>query len=115
MVYDIILIYQQTVCFFTAVFRSGFRLKLQSVAVMAPSRKGLLEDEIEQSLLEELTASDQSSCSDDDDSSGTDDLTVVKVIGSECNDNENDDVQCATAYCFECYIYAGGHAELCRA
>ena len=57
----------------------------------------MLEDEIEQSLLQELTASDQSSCSDDDDSSGTDDLTVVEVIGSECSDNESDDVQCATA------------------
>ena len=45
--------------------------------LMASSRKCLLEDEIEQSLLQELTASDQSSCSDDDDSSGTDDLTVV--------------------------------------
>jgi len=39
-------------------------------------------------LLEELTAaSDQSSCSDDDDSSGVDDLTVGEVIGSECSDN----------------------------
>ena len=44
-----------------------------------------------------LTASDQSSCSDDGDSSGTDDLTVVEVIGSECSDSESDDVQCATA------------------
>jgi len=92
MVYDFTLIFQQTVCFFTAVFGSGFRLKLQSVAMMASSRKGLLEDEIEQSSLEELTASDQSSCSDDDDSSGTNDLTVVQVIGSECSDNESDDV-----------------------
>ena len=56
----------------------------------------MLEDEIEQSLLEELTAYDQSSCSDDDNSSGTDDLTVVEVLGSEC-DNDSDDVQCATA------------------
>jgi len=56
-----------------------------------------LEDEIEQSLLEELTASNQSSCSDDHESSGTDDLTVVDVIGSECSDDESDDVQCATA------------------
>jgi hypothetical protein len=44
-------------------------------------------------LLDELTASDQSSCSDDDDSSGADDLTVDEVIGSECSDN----VQFATA------------------
>ena len=51
----------------------------------------MLEDEIEQSLLEELTASDQSRCSDDDDSSGTDDLTVVEVIDSECSDSESDD------------------------
>ena len=97
MVYDITLIYQRTVCFLTAVFGSGFRLNLQSDAMMASSRKCLLEDEIEQSLLEELTASDQSSCSDNDDSSGTDDLTVVEVIGSECSDSESDDVQCATA------------------
>ena len=61
----------------------AFRSKLQSVAVMAPIRKCLLEDKIEQSFLEELTASDQSSSSDDDDSSGTDDLTVGQVIVSE--------------------------------
>ena len=57
----------------------------------------MLEDEIEQSLLVELTASDLSSCSDDDDSSGTGDLTVVEVIGSECSYNESDYSQCATA------------------
>jgi len=96
MVYDITLIYQKTVCVFTADLASWFRSKLQSVAVMASSRKCLLEDELEQSLLEELTASDHSS-SDDDDSSGTDDLTVGKVIGSEYSDVESDDVQCATA------------------
>jgi len=94
---DITLIYQQTVCFFTAVFGSGFCLKLQSVAMMVSSRKGLLEDEIERSLLQELTASDQNSCSDNGDSSGTNDLTVVEVIGSDCSDNESEDVQCATA------------------
>jgi len=97
MVYDITLRYQQIVCFFSAVFRSGFHLKLQPVAMMVSRRKGLLEDEIEQSLLEEHTASDQSRCSDDDDSSGTDDLTIVEVIASECSDNESDDVQCSTA------------------
>jgi len=48
-------------------------------------------------LLEEITASDQSGCSDNDDSSGADDLTVVEAIGSECSDNESDNVQCATA------------------
>ena len=47
---------------------------------MASIRKCLLEDKIGQSLLEELTASDQSCSSDDDDSSGTDDLTVGEVI-----------------------------------
>ena len=97
MVYDITLIYQQTVCFFTAVFGSGFHLKLQSVAMMASSRKGLLEDQIEQSLLEDLTAFDQSSCSDDDGSSGTDNVTVGEVNGLESSDNESDNVQCATA------------------
>jgi len=97
MVYDITVIYQQTVCFFTADLASWFRLKLQSVAVMTSSRKCLLEDEIEQSLFEELTVSDQSSSSDDDDSSGTDDLTVGEVIVSEYSDHESDDVQCATA------------------
>ena len=69
MVYGITLIYRRTVCSFTAVFGSAFHLKLQSVVTMVSSRKCLLEDEIEQSLLEELTASDQSSCSDDDDCS----------------------------------------------
>ena len=62
---------------------------------MTSSRKCLLEDEIEKSLFEELTASDQSSSSDDDDSIGTDDLTVGQVIVSEYSDD--DDVQCATA------------------
>jgi hypothetical protein len=57
------------------IWRLGFFSKLLSVAVMAASRKCLLEDEIEQSLLEELTASYQNISSDDDDSSGTDDLT----------------------------------------
>jgi len=64
---------------------------------MASSRKCLLDDEIEQRLLGELRASNQSSCSDDDDSSGTNDLTVVEVTGLECSDSESDDVQCATA------------------
>ena len=65
--------------------------------MLAKTRKCQFENETEQSLLEELTASDQSSCSDDDDSSSTDDFTVGEVIGSECNDNESDDVQFATA------------------
>jgi len=93
MVYDITLIYQQTVCFFTADLASWFHSKLQSVAVMMSSVKRLLEDEMEQSLLEELTASDQSSSSDDDDSNGTDDLTVGEVIGSEYSEEESDNVQ----------------------
>jgi hypothetical protein len=65
---------------------------------MATSKVYLFEDEIEQSLLDELTASDQSSSSDESDSSGTDDLTLGEVIGVECSDNESDDVQFATAY-----------------
>jgi len=74
-----------------------FHLKQQPAAVMAKRRKCQFEDKIEQSLLGELTASDQSSCSDDDDSSSMDDFTVGEVIGSECSDNESDDVQFATA------------------
>jgi hypothetical protein len=96
MVYDMTLIYQRVVCSFTADFASCLRSTLQSVAVMA-SRKCSLEDEIEQSLLEDLTPSDQISSSDDDDSSGTDDLTVGEVIISEYSDEESDDVQCTTA------------------
>jgi len=97
MVYDITFIYRETVSFFTADLAFCFRLKQQSAAVMAARRKSLFEDEIEQSLPEELTTSDQSSCSDDDDSTGTDDLTVGEVSGSERSDNESDDVQFATA------------------
>jgi hypothetical protein len=62
----------------------------------------LFEDEIhsfiEQSLLEELTASDQSSFSDESDESGTDNLTVGDIIGAQCSDNESDDVRFATTY-----------------
>jgi len=57
----------------------------------------LFEDEIEQSSLEELTASDQNSSSDDDGSSGSDDLTVGEVMVSEYSDKESDNVRCATA------------------
>jgi hypothetical protein len=53
----------------------------------------LCEGDIQQRLLEELTDSDQSSFSD---SSVTKDLTVREVIGAECSDNENDEVQFAT-------------------
>jgi hypothetical protein len=56
---------------------------------MATGRKCLLVDEIEQSLLDEFTASEQISSSDDDDSSGTDDLTVGEVIISEYSDEES--------------------------
>jgi hypothetical protein len=96
MVYDITIIYQKTVCFFTTDMASWFHSKLQCVAVMATSRKSLFVDEIEQSLLDEFTASDQISSSDDDDSSGTDDLTVGEVIISEYSDEESDDVQCTS-------------------
>jgi hypothetical protein len=60
---------------------------VQFVVVMTSSRT------IEQTLFEELIASDQGRSSDDDDSSGTDYLTVDKVIVSQYSD----DVQCATA------------------
>ena len=46
MVYDITLIYQQSVCFYTADSASCFLLKLQSVVVMASSRKCLFEDRL---------------------------------------------------------------------
>jgi hypothetical protein len=59
---------------------------------MATSRVYLFEHEIEQSLLEELTASGQSSFSDESDSSGIDNLTVGEVIVTECSVNESDDV-----------------------
>jgi hypothetical protein len=94
--YDITLIYQKIVCSFTVDFASCFLSKLQSVAVMATSRNCLLQDEIEQILLEELTASDQICSSDDDGSSGADDLTVGEVIISEYSDEESDDVQSAS-------------------
>jgi len=97
MMYDITFIYQQTVRLFMAVLAFRFRLKQESVVVMATRKKCLFEDEIEQSLLEELTASDQSSSSDDDNSSSTDDLTVREVTGSESSENESDDVLFAAA------------------
>jgi hypothetical protein len=53
---------------------------------MATSRVYLFEDETEQSLLDKLTASDQSSFSEESDSSGTNNLTVGEVIGAECSD-----------------------------
>jgi len=59
--------YVNRLCFFEADLASWFLSKLQSVAVMASSRKCLLEEEIEQGLLEELMASNKSSSSDDDD------------------------------------------------
>jgi hypothetical protein len=59
----------------------------------------LFEDDIEQTLLEELTASDQGSFSDESDSSRTDDLTVSEVNGAECSDNQNDEVQFAISSC----------------
>jgi hypothetical protein len=98
MVYYITFVYQQT-CFFTATADLAFcfRSKQHCVAAMARRRKYLFEDGLEQSLLEELTASDQSSCSEHDDSSGTDDLTVGEVISSEFCDNESDIVWFATA------------------
>ena len=57
----------------------------------------MFEDEIQQSLLQELTDSDQSSFSDESDSSGTDDLTVGEVNSLEYSDNEIEEVKFATA------------------
>ena len=56
-----------------------------------------MDNVTEQSLLKELTASDQSDCSDDDDSSATDDLTVVEVIGSDVVIMKVTMCKCATA------------------
>ena len=68
MVYDITLIYQQLLCFFTADMTFQFYLRLQSGAVMVSSSKGLFEEEIEQALLEELADSDPSNSSSGDSS-----------------------------------------------
>ena len=48
-------------------------------------------------MLEEHTACDQNSFGDKSYSSGTDNLTVGKVIVVECCDDESEDVQFATA------------------
>jgi hypothetical protein len=69
---------------------------------MACSRMYLCEGDIEQSLLEELTDSDQSNFSDSSDSSDTEELTVREAMGAECRDHENDDVQFATAPSASC-------------
>jgi hypothetical protein len=81
----------------------------------------LFEDEIEQSLLEELTDSDHSVFSDESDSSGTEDLTVGKVI-AEYGDHESADVQFATPSSAPSVSSASsaiftwkGHGKLCRA
>ena len=67
-----------------------FCLRLQSGAVLASSSKGLLEEEISQALLEELTDSNSSSGYD---LSGTDGVAVGEVIALECSDIENYNVQ----------------------
>jgi hypothetical protein len=54
----------------------------------------MCDGEIQQRLLEELTDSDQSSFVD---TSVTEDFTVRDVIGAECSENENDEMQFATA------------------
>jgi hypothetical protein len=67
-----------------------------AVCIMAASRKCLFEDEIEQSLLQELTGSDHSIFSDESDLSGIEDLTVGEVICAKYSDHESGDVQFAT-------------------
>jgi hypothetical protein len=97
MVYDITFIYEQTLYLYTVELADWFFRSSQYFAIMAASKKCLFEAEIEQSLLDELTASDQSSYSDESDSSGIEDLTVCKVICVECSDNESEEVKFATA------------------
>jgi len=71
-------------------------VRLKSAAVMGSSSKCLVEEEIEQVLLEELTDSDPSNFSSDN-SSGTDDLAVGNVIVFEHSNNKEDIVQGSTA------------------
>jgi hypothetical protein len=82
-----------TAFFFTAVSMFHFCLRLQSGALFTSNSRGLFEEEIAPSLLEELTDSNSSS---GDDSSGTDRMAVGKVIALECSDNEDFSVQLNT-------------------
>ena len=63
---------------------------------MGSRKTYIFAEEIEQSLLEEYTSSDDSSSSDETDSCGSDDLTVGEVNFAECSENESDNVQFAT-------------------
>jgi hypothetical protein len=69
---------------------------------MGTRKTYMFAEEIEQSLLEEHTTSDESSSSDEIDSCESDDLTVGEVNFAECSENE----RC---------ICVGGHDKLCRA
>lgn len=65
---------------------------------MASSRKYLFQDEIQQSLLQDITDSDQSNFSDESDSSGTDDLTLDEEIVAETDsDDECNEIKFGTA------------------
>jgi hypothetical protein len=75
MLYDITFLYQHAPLLVHFGLSVWFRLKYQ-IATQVAKSKYLFGDEIEQSLLQELTASDQGSVSDESDSSGTDDLTL---------------------------------------
>jgi hypothetical protein len=83
-------LYVNSFFFFTAVTMFHFCLRLQSGAVLASNSRGLFEEEIAPSLLEELRDSNSSS---GDDSSGTDGMAVGEVIALECSDNEDFSVQ----------------------
>jgi hypothetical protein len=56
----------------------------------------MFAEEIEQSLLEEHTTSDESSFNDETGSCGSDDLTVGEVNFAECSENESDNIQFVT-------------------
>ena len=61
--YDVTLIYQWRLCFFTAGIRFQFHLSLQCSAIMATTSKGLFVEGIEEALLKELQDSEPSDCS----------------------------------------------------
>jgi hypothetical protein len=54
---------------------------------MGTGKTYMFAEEIEQSLLEEHTTSEESSSSDETDSCGIDDLTVCEVNFAECSTN----------------------------
>ena len=88
--YMTLAVYVNSFFFFTPNTMFHFCMRLQSGALLASSSKGLFEEEMAQGLLEELTDSNSSS---GDDSSGTDGMTIGKIIALECSNNEDYNVQ----------------------